>query len=189
MPVDSHFKRWIVISSAILPWPNRIRMQMSDKKHYVNYRDLHANLAETIPIPRGKQAHLCGNAAMGIAYPWPRLRGPGSSPLGAGRVSVVDLGEVGRARKLGLWRWARGGAGQGLAGDSEVVQNLAYRFWLWWQQGRPRQRLTEAQPTSFASLGASHIPRGLREEAEASCRKTALTGERPRPGAGPIAEG
>jgi hypothetical protein len=27
---------------------------------------------------------------------------PSQSPLGAGRVSVVDLGEVGRARKLGL---------------------------------------------------------------------------------------
>ena len=29
----------IVISSAILPWPKRIRSKMSDKKHYVNSRD------------------------------------------------------------------------------------------------------------------------------------------------------
>ena len=63
---------------------------------------------------------------MGIAHPWPRLRGPGSSPLGAGRASVVDLGKVGRARKLGLrWR-ARSGAAWGFAGDSEVVQNFEY---------------------------------------------------------------
>src|ERR1039457_5450771 len=40
----------------------------------------------------------------------------------------IDLGEVGRARKLGLRRGARGGAGRGFAGNSEVVENLAYRL-------------------------------------------------------------
>ena len=40
--------------------------------------------------------------------------GPGrASPLRAGRVGVVDLGEVGRARKLGLRRWMRGCAARG----------------------------------------------------------------------------
>ena len=60
----------------------------------------------------------------------PLSGGVARSPLGAGWVSVVDLGEVGRARKLGLrWR-VRGGAARGFAGDSEVVQNLAYGVWL-----------------------------------------------------------
>ena len=40
--------RSIVIISAIFPSPNRICSAMSDKKHYVNYRDLHVNLT---PIP------------------------------------------------------------------------------------------------------------------------------------------
>jgi hypothetical protein len=153
---------------------------------YVNYINLHA---QNIPIPKGKQAHFCGECRRGHSLSLAPLWGRADrSLLGAGRVSVVDLGEVSRPRKLALRRRARGGATRGLAGDSEVVQNLAYRFWLWWQQGRPRQRLSEAQPTSFASLGASHIPWGLREEAEASCRKTALTGEGPRAVAGAISE-
>jgi hypothetical protein len=38
-PVES-----IVGTSAILPSPNRIRMSMSDKKHYVNYKNLHVSL-------------------------------------------------------------------------------------------------------------------------------------------------
>ena len=58
---------------------------------------------------------------MGIGLSRAALWGRGQSPLGAGRVSVVDLGEVGRARKLGLRRRARGGAARGFAGDSEVV--------------------------------------------------------------------
>ena len=82
------------------------------------------------PLPRGKQAQFGGWAAMGIARPWPSYWGSRKSPRGSGRVSVVDLGEVGRARRLGLRRWVRGGAAGGFAGDSEVVQNLAYRFWL-----------------------------------------------------------
>ena len=67
---------------------------------------------------------------MDMAYPGARFWSLGSSPLGAGRVSVVDLGEVGRARKLGLRRRASGGAARGFAGDFEVIQNFAYRFWL-----------------------------------------------------------
>ncbi len=43
--------RRIVVSSAVLPWPKRIRSKMSDKKHYVNYREPHVNLARPIPIP------------------------------------------------------------------------------------------------------------------------------------------
>jgi hypothetical protein len=39
-----HQELWTVISSAILPWPKRIRSKMSDQKHDVNYRDLHVNL-------------------------------------------------------------------------------------------------------------------------------------------------
>jgi len=48
-------------------------------------------------------------AVVGIACPWPHFWGADRSPLGLA-VSVVDLGEVGRARKLGLRRRSRGGA-------------------------------------------------------------------------------
>ena len=94
----------IVGTSAILPSPNRIR-KMADNKSYVNYTHLHA---QTIPmpepsyppIPKGKQAQplFWGGAQREYAYPWPHFRGADWSPLGAGRVSVVDLGEVGRDR-------------------------------------------------------------------------------------------
>jgi hypothetical protein len=67
---------------------------------------------------------------MGMAYPGPALGGAAQSPLGTGRVCIVDLGEVGSARKLDLRRWSRRGEAQGFAGNSEVVQNLAYRFRL-----------------------------------------------------------
>ena len=67
---------------------------------------------------------------MGIGLSRAALWGRGQSPLGAGRVSVVDFGEVSRPRKLALrWR-SRGGAARGFAGDSEVVQNFAYGVWL-----------------------------------------------------------
>ena len=110
--------------SAILPSPNR---SVRYKGCSVNYINLHT---QTIPIPRGKQAHFCGSAVMGIGLSRAALWGRGQSPLGAGRVSVVDFGEVSRPRKLALrWR-SRGGAARGFAGDSEVVQNLAYGVWL-----------------------------------------------------------
>jgi hypothetical protein len=80
--------------------------------------------------PRENKPNFVVGAVVGIAYPGPRFRGAAQSPLGAGRVSVVDLDDVGRARKLGLRRRSRGGATRGFAGNSEVVQNPAYRFWL-----------------------------------------------------------
>jgi hypothetical protein len=42
---------WIVRSSATL-------LSMSDKKHYVNYRNLHVNLPQTIPYTQGKTSPL-----------------------------------------------------------------------------------------------------------------------------------
>jgi hypothetical protein len=68
--------------------------------------------------------------AVDKAFHGARFWSLGSSPLGAGRVSIVDVVEVSCARKLGLRRWSRGGAMWCFALDFEVVQNLAYRFWL-----------------------------------------------------------
>ena len=49
---------------------------MSDKKHCVNYRDPHVNLARTIPLyPRENKPIFAGNATMDIAYAWPNLWG------------------------------------------------------------------------------------------------------------------
>jgi hypothetical protein len=90
----------VLRTSALLPSPNRIR-KTADNRSCVNYINLHT---ETIPIPKGKHAQVCGAAVMGIGLSLAPPSGPGSSPLGAGRVSVVDLGEVGRARKLALRR-------------------------------------------------------------------------------------
>ena len=67
---------------------------------------------------------------MGIGLFLASPSGLDRSPLGAGRISVVDLVEVGRARKLALRRRSRGGAARGFAGYSEVVQNFAYGVWL-----------------------------------------------------------
>ncbi len=118
--------RSIVISRATFPSPNRI-CKTADSGCYANSIHLRAKL----PLyPRENKPSLGGVAPTGIAYSGPRFRGSGQSPLGAGRVSVVDLGEVGRARKLGPRRRSRGGATRGFAGDSEMDQNLAYRFWL-----------------------------------------------------------
>jgi len=43
----------IVVSSAVLPWPKRIRSKMSDKRHCLNHRDLHVNQPRTIPNTQG----------------------------------------------------------------------------------------------------------------------------------------
>src|SRR5450759_73522 len=59
-----HALESMVGTSAILPSPNRIRSKMSDKKHHGNYRDLHVNLPQTIPIPRrGRQGVVAGGPA------------------------------------------------------------------------------------------------------------------------------
>ena len=78
---------------------------------------------------------------MGIGLPWPRFRGAGQLPLRAGRVGVVDLGEVVRVRKFGLGRWACGGAARGFAGDSQRFERRSACSWRTRQmteQHRPR---------------------------------------------------
>jgi hypothetical protein len=82
------------------------------------------------PLPKGKQALSWAVSYGNSTIADPTLGVSDRSPLGAGRVSVVDLGEVWHARKLGLRRWARGGRARGFTGDSEVVQDLAHGFRL-----------------------------------------------------------
>src|SRR5664279_632090 len=87
--------------------------------------------ASCIPLyPRENKPDFEGVFPTGIDLSPTPVSGAKRSPLGTGRVSVLDFGAVRRARKLGLRRRARTGAARGFARDSKVVQNLAYRFWL-----------------------------------------------------------
>jgi len=69
---------------------------------YVNYARLHGQTialpSQTIPLPKGKQAHFRRAFYNGHSPIPDPLLGTSQSPFGAGRVGVVDLGEVGPDR-------------------------------------------------------------------------------------------
>ena len=68
-----------------------------------------------------KTSPICGECRHGHSLSRAPLSGRRLVTTRAWLVGVVDLGEVGRSRKLGLRRGARGGAARGFAEDSEVV--------------------------------------------------------------------